>query len=351
MTNLLTQHFPMIRTRAQILSDIQSSSKLASVYKQWPASIQEEFLDFTSGVRGVKLLYDAFFKEIMNPETAPERLNDFLSELLKQPVKILQVLPNDTTRIADESSLVIMDIVVELSNNDIANIEIQKIGYTFPGQRSACYSADMLLRQYKRVRSNVNKGSKFSYRNIKNVYTIILFDKSIRIFHEYKDIYIHNFEQTSDSGLKMELLQKYVFVPLDIFRENLQNKGIRSRLDAWLTLLSVDDPEWIIKVIQSYPEFKAVYAHAYDLCLNIEKVMNMFSKELYELDKNTVLYMIDEMQEDINRKDEALKNKDKELKSKDEALKNKDEALQRIQDEKEQMQQQIAELHRKLHDM
>ena len=267
-------------------------------------------------------------------------------------MKILQVLPNDTTRIADESSLVIMDIVVELSNNDIANIEIQKQGYAFPGQRCACYSADLLLRQYKRVRSTSNKGSQFSYRNIKTVYTIILFDKSIPVFHKYKDIYIHNFEQTSDSGLKLDLLQKYIFVPLDIFRENLHNKGIRSRLDAWLTLLGVDDPEWIIKVIQSYPEFKAMYAHAYDLCLNIEKVMNMFSKELYELDKNTVLYMIDEMQEDINKKEEELKNKDEALKSKDEALKSKDEFIQRIQEEKElqiaQMQQQIAELSRKL---
>ena len=236
MTNLLAQHFPMIRTRNQILSDIQASPNLTSIYNQWPAVIQEEFLDFTSGVRGVKLLYDAFFKEIMNPETAPERLNDFLSELLKQPVKILQVLPNDTTRIADESSLVIMDIVVELSNNEIANIEIQKQGYAFPGQRCACYSADLLLRQYKRVRSTSNKGSQFSYRNIKTVYTIILFDKSIPVFHKYKDIYIHNFEQTSDSGLKLDLLQKYIFVPLDIFRENLQNKGIPLRARAKLML-------------------------------------------------------------------------------------------------------------------
>lgn len=28
----------------------------------------------------------------------------------------------------------------------------QEVGYLFPGQRVACYSADLLLRQYKRVR-------------------------------------------------------------------------------------------------------------------------------------------------------------------------------------------------------
>ena len=41
------------------------------------------------------------------------------------------------------------------------------IGYLFPGERSACYSADMLLRQYKRVRREL--GKKFHYRDIKKV--------------------------------------------------------------------------------------------------------------------------------------------------------------------------------------
>lgn len=43
-----------------------------------------------------------------------------------------------------------------------------------------------------------------------------------------------------------------------------------------------------------------MYAHIYDICQNIEKVMGMFSKELRELDRNTVQLMIDEMQGTIN---------------------------------------------------
>ena len=82
----------------------------------------------------------------------PERFNDFLSCLLGERVKVLKVLPGDSTRIADETSLLITDIVVELEDGSIANVEMQKIGYLFPGQRCACYSADLLLRQYKRVR-------------------------------------------------------------------------------------------------------------------------------------------------------------------------------------------------------
>lgn len=45
----------------------------------------------------------------------------------------------------------------EDEDGSIANVEVQKIGYLFPGERSACYSADMLLRQYKRVRRELGK--------------------------------------------------------------------------------------------------------------------------------------------------------------------------------------------------
>lgn len=87
-----------------------------------------------------------------------------LSLILQTEVKILKVLPNDSARIAAENSLLVLDIVVQLADGSIANVEVQKIGYAFPGQRSACYSADLLLRQYKRVRGE--KGKKFQYQII-----------------------------------------------------------------------------------------------------------------------------------------------------------------------------------------
>lgn len=133
-----------------------------------------------------------------------------------------------------ESSLVIMDIVVELEDHSIANVEVQKIGYKFSGQRSACYSADLLLRQYKRVRGE--RGRAFSYRDIQKVYTIVFFEKSPKELREDKKNCIHRFTQVSDTGVKMELLQEFCFVSLDIFRELLHNNGIRNKLDAWLTM-------------------------------------------------------------------------------------------------------------------
>ena len=61
--------------------------------------------------------------------------------------------------------------------------------------------------------------------------------------------------------------------------------------------------------------------------LNTEKVMEMFSKELLEMDRNTVLYMIDEMQNEIDEQKVMLQDKDAQLQDKDAQLQQKDAQL------------------------
>ena len=298
MTNILQQYFPMIRTRQELLALIQGDANLKQTFSEWTEEQQQEFLNMCTGMRGKKVLYDFMFKEILNPETAPERVESLLSSILGQEVRIMTVLPNDSTRIADETSLLIMDIVVQLEDGSIANVEIQKIGYAFPGQRSACYSADLLLRQYKRVRSQKEQeGQRFSYRDIQQVYTVVIFEQSPQVFHTYPGKYIHRFHQVSDTGLKLDLLQRYYFLPLDIYGKIHHNKDIGNKLEAWLTFLSIDEPEEIVSLIEKYPEFKPLYGHIYDMCRNVEGIMGLFSEELRMMDQNTVKLMIDELQE------------------------------------------------------
>ena len=313
MAGILQQYFPMIRTRNEVLDEIFRNEKLDRIYRGWSEQQREEFLDFCTGNRGVRILYDSFFKEILNPESAPERLEEFLSLVLGQKIKILSAIPNDSTRIADEHSLVVMDIVIEMEDHSIANVEVQKLGYRFPGQRSACYSADLLLRQYKRVKGE--KGKSFSYRDIKKVYTIILYEGSPKEFNAFPDEYLHLFSQRSNTGLKVELLQEYCFIALDIFQKIVHNKGIRNKLEAWLVFFSTDEPERIEELLRGYPEFGKLYEEIYELCLHTEKVMEMFSKELRELDRNTVQYMIDEMQEEIDSQRETIEGQKEEIDS------------------------------------
>ena len=328
MAAMLKEYFPMIREREEVMAEIAKSGMLQTKFDGWEAEQQEDFLNICTGVKGLKLLYDGFFKEVMNPEYVPERLDDFLSQMLRQKVKVVKVLPNDSVRIADESSLLIMDIVVELEDGSIANVEMQKIGYLFPGQRSACYSADLLLRQYKRVRGEKKK--KFSYRDIRNVYTIVLFEKSHGEFHNYPDKSYHFFEQKSDTGLEIELLQKYLFIPLDIFKKSKHNRNISDKRDAWLTLFTSDEPEEIIRLITKYPEFRAVYEEGYEICLNVERVMEMFSKELYELDRNTVQYMIDDMQDTIDAQKDELDKKQDTIETQRDELNRKNQTIEEL---------------------
>lgn len=315
MQNKLQQYFPIIRTREEVEQIIKSKPKLLEMFYGWNADHRQEFLDICTGVKGIKMMYDFMGKEILNPESTPERVNELLSLLLKQKVKIIEVLPNEGTRLADECTLLIKDMVVQLEDGSIVNLEIQKIGYMFPGERGACYSADLLLRQYRRVRSRLV--TKFSYRDIQPVYTIVFFEKSPEVFHKYPKNYIHCFEQTSNTGAKMNLLQKYIFVPLDIFKQIQHNENraikIGTRLEAWLAFLCMDEPEAIIEIIERYPDFREMYTQVYEICRNVEEVMNMFSKELIELDRNTTKLMIDEMQKDIEQKEKELKKKDEEI--------------------------------------
>ena len=205
------------------------------------------------------------------------------------------------------------------------------------------------------------KGEKkkaFSYKDIKSVYTIVFFETSIKEFHEYPQNYIHKFKQQSDTGLELELLQKYVFIPLDIFRtiyhNNVKSNGKNSanrrwnKTEAWLTFLSTDEPEIIIELIRQYPEFKEMYEEIYVMCQNVEKVMEMFSKELIQLDRNTVQYMIDEMQETIDVQKEKIDTQKEELEAKQETIDSQKATIDTQKEELEAVRHRLREMAEKL---
>ena len=341
MANVLQKYFPMIRTREEVLREIGENDRLLTVYQSWNKEQQELFLDYCSGQKGVRILYDSFFKEILNPDATPERVEEVLSLILEQRVKILKVLPLESPRLGDEQSLIVMDVVVELEDRSIANLEVQKAGYYFPGQRAACYSSDLLLRQYKRVREDLEKQKKrFSYKEIKKVYTIILYEKSPKEFHHFPQDYIHHFGQKSDTGIEIDLLQEYVFISLDIFHVILHNNGnnITNKLEAWLVFLSMDKPEMIEKLIREYPQFGKYYKKIYELCRNTERMMGMFSKELKELDRNTVQYMIDDMQDEINAQKETIVEQKALLSQKDEKINIQNKEIEKLKRQLAQLQ-------------
>ena len=175
----------------------------------------KRFLDFCIGKKSLPLTYDPFFKYLFDPEIHGDRLSRFVSSLLGFEVKILRVLPGED-RMIDGESCLIMDLLAETADGALCNVEIQKQGYAFPAERISCYSADLVMRQYMRVRGQAEA---FSYRDIKKVYVIVLFEKSTAVFHQHPASYLHYGKTCFDTGLEMELLQEFFLIALDVFRE------------------------------------------------------------------------------------------------------------------------------------
>ena len=120
----------------------------------------------------------------------------------------------------------------------------------------------------------------------------------------------------------MDLLQDYIFISLDIFRSKMHNKKVTTLLEAWMTFFSTDDPEEIIKLITDFPQFKPMYETLYQMCRNVENVMGFFSEELREMDRNTVRYMIDELQKEVDTQKALLEKKDAVIAEKDAIIAN-----------------------------
>ena len=75
-----------------------------------------------------------------------------------------------------------------------------------------------------------------------------------------------------------------------------------------------------------------MYEDVYKLCADTGGVMSMFSEELYELDRNTMKLMVDEMQDEI---DDLKENVDILKESNDNLQKTNDELLVELKAYKE----------------
>ena len=279
------------------LARLQEDPSLYGRFLNLPARLQKELVDFYTGQKGVKITYDPFFKYVFNPELHPERLERLLSGLLKEKVKIRQVLPTDSIRLDESMSLVVMDILVELASGALCNVEIQKAPYAFPGQRAACYSSELVVRQYSRERQKAKaEGCTFSYQRLSKVYTVVILEKSSGDFCRYSDHYIHRASQIFDTGLSLNLLQEYIFISLDIFHSIVHEA--KEELEAWLMFLSSDDPADIARIISAFPEFAEYYRDIAEFRKKPEELVNMFSKVLAELDRDEYINMMEQLREE-----------------------------------------------------
>ena len=139
-----------------VLENLKTVPKLYGRYSRMEQDWRERFIDFCCGRKTLPFTYDPFFKKIFHPDNHPERLSRLISALIKRNVKVRGILPGEDSMM-DGESLLILDILVELEDGFLSNIEIQKCPYAFPAERMSCYSSDLVMREYTRIKA----GEKF----------------------------------------------------------------------------------------------------------------------------------------------------------------------------------------------
>lgn len=196
-------------------------------------------LTFLPAGKPCRFLYDPFFKMIFNLVESRARLSELVSCILGQHVTVIEVFPH--TNYTFPNSFVIMDMVVRLDNGSITNIEIQKVPYDFPAERISCYSADLVLRQFRMLKGmeteNTDHGSssygKPSYSGMKKVHTIIFFEKSSSSLKSpvNKKAYFHVGKTTFNTSINISLLQEYHLISLDTFKKYRYSDIMDGRID------------------------------------------------------------------------------------------------------------------------
>ena len=322
---------------------LKKTPALYSTYQGLDDGWRQRFLDFCVGKKSLPLTYDPFFKRMFHPDVHPDRLSGFVSSILGMKVKVLHILPSEDS-VLDGGNPLIMDLLGELEDGSLINVEIQKQGYAFPAERISCYSSDLVMRQYVRVKGE--RGSGFTYRDIKKVYVIVIFEKSTKEFHKIKDAYVHHGRTTFKTGLQMEFLQEYYLIALDVFRKIPYPKG-RGEQSAWLSLLiteSVEEAESLIEEYPEYPWIEEIYREIAGLRQNPKEVLGMFSEALRILDENTMKYMIEELEKELEEKSAAIEERDTAIREKDTAIREKESAIKEKDMALEEKEAEISEL-------
>lgn len=97
-------------------------------------------------------------------------------------------------------------------------------------------------------------------------------------------------------------------ISLDPFRSVVQN--IDTEQKAWLSFLTADDPDEIVQLVNAYPEFLPCYQDIISFRRRPKELITTFSDALREMDRNTKVYMVEQLAKEVQEKDHALAEKD-----------------------------------------
>ena len=182
-------------------------------------------------------------KRIFDPDEHPERLQYLLQKVsCDKSITVAGSVANEGYIRSADAKKVIFDIPARLSDQRIADTEIQVSAQDFILERGEIYSSDMLMIQYS-VDRGEKKGS-MNYQNVNGVLLIVFMRHSSKPFKEAKtDRYIHRFnKEVSDSGIEYKPLRQVVYVELDkCLKQFLRGKDGENDEELQLLLSAMAD--------------------------------------------------------------------------------------------------------------
>lgn len=315
-----------LQLERDVLQELKDNPEKYRQYLSLNEEWRQRFLDFCTGLRTMPLTYDPFFNKFFHPDVHPERLSRFISSLIDKDVKVIQMLPIEDN-IFKNDTLLMMDILVELEDSSFANVKIEKIPCSFPVERMSCHSSDLLLREYSRVKDE--GGRIFNYNNVKKVYSIIFFEKSIKIFHVHDNKCVHIGKTTFNTGLELELLQEYCLIALDVFKKERYLKD-NSERTAWLQFLTTETIEDAVELASKNLWLVEIYKEIEAYMENPLEVLDMYSEALEILEQNTEKYMIEEQQIQLAEKQMQIKEQQIKINEQNRVLEEKEKEVAQL---------------------
>lgn len=186
--------------------------------------------------------FDWAIKKLLRSKANFSVLEGFLSELLKQDLKILNLLESEGNKEDKDDKYNRVDILVQLQNNDIVLVEVQV-------NSQSDYFYRMLYGASKVITEYIKESE--SYSSIKKVYSvnILYFDLGHGkdyIYHgTTKFVGIHEQDELDLSKNQKELYQKefihQIYPEYYLIKVNRFNDVAKDSLDEWIYFLKNEE--------------------------------------------------------------------------------------------------------------
>ncbi len=122
-------------------------------------------------------------------------------------------------------------------------------------------------------------------------FSVIFFEKSLPEFKAptLNGKYLHFGKTVFDTGLELELLQRFYLISLDVFSENKYPLDKNNRVTAWLSLLATRNVDDLTEILAVYPWLEAIYQDIASYLHKPEEVLTRIHRLQTCIHKSTIL--------------------------------------------------------------